>query len=280
LAKRSILAKLITDSLLRILILNDSLSVWTRLHHQATELAKAEPMLADHYFKNIIDHNDFASALACHLAAQLGNETVPAQALNSLFLSILTQHSGIVDAALHDMEAYYQRDPACDNYCRPFLFFKGFLAIQSQRLAHALWHQNRRSMARYIQHKVSLLCCCDIHPAARLGHGLMVDHATGLVIGETAEVGNNVSLLHGVTLGGSGNDAGKRHPTIKDGVMISAGAKVLGNITVGNGSKVGAGSVVLTSVPAHVTVAGVPAKIVGQPSDQAPSLSMDQDIGS
>ena len=258
--------------------MKDSLSIWTKLHYQAIELAKAEPMLSSHYHQHIINHDNFASSLACHLATQLGNDTVPLSDLNSLFLSILTEQSDIADAALEDMEAYYQRDPACDNYCRPFLFFKGFLAIQAQRLAHALWHDERRSLARYIQHKVSLLCCCDIHPAAQLGSGLMVDHATGLVIGETAEVGDNVSLLHGVTLGGSGNDPGKRHPTIKDDVMISAGAKVLGNITVGQGSKVGAGSVVLNAVPAHVTVAGVPAKIVGRLSDKAPSLSMDQDI--
>lgn len=258
--------------------MKNSLSIWKKLHHQAVELAQAEPMLSSHYHQHIINHENFASALACHLAVQLGNESVSSSTLERLFLSILTEYSDIIESALQDMEAYYQRDPACDNYCRPFLFFKGFLAIQAQRLAHALWHSERRSLARYIQHKVSLLCCCDIHPAAQLGSGLMVDHATGLVIGETAKVGNNVSLLHGVTLGGSGNDVGKRHPTIGDDVMISAGAKVLGNISVGKGSKVGAGSVVLNTVPAHVTVAGVPAKIVGRLSDKTPSLSMDQDI--
>lgn len=258
--------------------MNNSLLIWKQLHHQAVELAQAEPMLSSHYRQHIINHDNFASALACHLAVQLGNESVSSSALDCLFLSILTEQSSIIESALQDMDAYYQRDPACDNYCRPFLFFKGFLAIQAQRIAHVLWHSKRRSLARYIQHRVSLLCCCDIHPAAQLGRGLMVDHATGLVIGETAEVGDNVSLLHGVTLGGSGNGAGKRHPTIGDDVMISAGAKVLGNITVGKGSKVGAGSVVLNAVPAHVTVAGVPAKIVGRLSDKAPSLSMDQDI--
>ena len=258
--------------------MNNPFSIWKKLHHQAVELAQTEPMLSSYYHQHVINHENFASALASHLAVQLGSESVSSSALESLFSSILIESFEIVESALQDMEAYYQRDPACDNYCRPFLFFKGFLAIQAQRLAHSLWRNERRSLARYIQHKVSILCCCDIHPAAQLGSGLMVDHATGLVIGETAKVGNNVSLLHGVTLGGSGNNVGKRHPTIGDDVMISAGAKVLGSISVGKGSKVGAGSVVLSTVPAHVTVAGVPAKIVGRLSDKTPSLSMDQDI--
>lgn len=255
-------------------------SIWPEMHRQAVSLANDESMLASYYHNHVIKHEGFGSALAFHIAAQLGNGTVSAQMLSELLAGVLLAEAGLTEAALADIDAYFERDPACDNYCRPFLFFKGYLAIQAQRFAHHLWRNQRKSMARYIQHRVSVLCDVDIHPAAQLGKGLMLDHATGLVIGETAEVGDNVSLLHGVTLGGTGNGVGKRHPSIGNGVLISAGAKILGDISVGAGSKVGAGSVVLESVPAHVTVAGVPAKVVGRPAEESPSLSMDQQIDS
>lgn len=248
------------------------------MHSQSINLASDELMLSSYYHNHLINHESFESALAFHIAAQLGSETVSEQMLNTLFIEVLRAEPALAEAALADIDAYFERDPACDNYCRPFLFFKGYLAIQAQRFAHHLWCSQRRSMARYIQHSVSVLCDVDIHPAAQLGRGLMVDHATGLVIGETAVVGNDVSLLHGVTLGGTGNGIGKRHPTIGEGVLISSGAKILGNITVGDGAKVGAGSVVLESVPSHVTVAGVPAKVVGRPAEKNPSLFMDQQI--
>jgi|TARA_B110000879_G_scaffold209505_1_gene297380 serine O-acetyltransferase len=248
------------------------------MHSQAISLASDELMLTSYYHNHVINHASFESALAFHVAAELGSDTVSEQMLNTLFTEVLRAEPSLADAALADIDAYFERDPACDNYCRPFLFFKGYLAIQAQRFAHYLWSSQRRSMARYIQHGISVLCDVDIHPAAQLGKGLMVDHATGLVIGETAVVGNNVSLLHGVTLGGTGNGVGKRHPKIGEGVLISSGAKILGDITVGDGAKVGAGSVVLESVPAHVTVAGVPAKVVGRPVEKSPSLSMDQQI--
>jgi len=253
-------------------------SIWPEMYSQAISLASNEPMLSSYYHNHVINHESFDSALAFHMAAQLGSETVSEQMLNTLFVEVLQAEPSLADAALIDIDAYFERDPACDNYCRPFLFFKGYLAIQAQRFAHYLWSNQRQSMARYIHHSVSVLCDVDIHPAAQLGLGLMVDHATGLVIGETAVVGNNVSLLHGVTLGGTGNGVGKRHPKIGEGVLISSGAKILGDITVGDGAKVGAGSVVLESVPAHVTVAGVPAKVVGRPVEKSPSLSMDQQI--
>ena len=253
-------------------------SIWPKMHSQAISLASDELMLTSYYHNHVINHESFESALAFHVAAELGSETVSEQMLNTLFTEVLRAEPRLADAALADIDAYFERDPACDNYCRPFLFFKGYLAIQAQRFAHHLWSSQRQSMARYIQHGVSVLCDVDIHPAAQLGRGLMVDHATGLVIGETAVVGNNVSLLHGVTLGGTGNGVGKRHPKIGEGVLISSGAKILGDITVGDGAKVGAGSVVLESVPAHVTVAGVPAKVVGRPVEKNPSLSMDQHI--
>lgn len=245
---------------------------------EAVSLSNAEMMLASYYHASVINHDSFESALAFHIATELNSSTVSGIMLNDLFVEILANEAQIAIAALADINAYYERDPACDNYCRPFLFFKGFLAVQAQRFAHYLWQHDRRSMARYIQHQVSALYDVDIHPAARLGEGIMVDHATGLVIGETAVVGDNVSLLHGVTLGGTGSESGKRHPTVGMGVMISAGAKVLGGISIGDGAKIGAGSVVLESVPAHVTVAGVPARIVGKPLETLPALSMDQQL--
>ena len=260
--------------------MKNSQSIWPQMLSQAVSLASDEVMLASYYHSAIINHSSFESALAFHIATQLESSTVSGIMLNELFIDVLGQQPQIAQAALADIDAYFERDPACDNYCRPFLFFKGFSAIQAQRFSHYLWRNNRRSMARYIQHQVSSLFDVDIHPAARIGSGLMVDHATGLVIGETAEIGENVSLMHGVTLGGTGNGSGKRHPTVGMGVLISSGAKVLGNIKVGDGSKVGAGSVVLESVPDNVTVAGVPAKIVGRPLESLPALSMDQGIDS
>ena len=253
-------------------------AIWPEMFSEAVSLTSDEVMLASYYHASIINHDSFESALAFHLASQLDSHTVAGMMLNELFSDILVEEPQIALAALADLDAYVERDPACDNYCRPFLFFKGYLAIQSHRFANYLWRQGRRSMARYIQHQVSTLCDVDIHPAAQLGQGLMVDHATGLVIGETAVVGDNVSLLHGVTLGGTGSGSGKRHPTVGTGVLISSGAKVLGGITIGDGSRIGAGSVVLVSVPAQVTVAGVPARIVGRPLESLPALSMDQQL--
>ena len=252
--------------------------IWPALVKQAQELAAREPLLASYYYNCIVEHDSFADALAYQIAAKLDSPTVPALVLDEMFSDILRESPVIAQAALADLLACYERDPACDNYCMPFLYFKGYLAIQAYRFAHFLWQANRRSMARYMQHMTSVLYDVDVHPAALLGSGIMFDHATGIVIGETAVVGNNVSLLHGVTLGGSGNKAGKRHPTIGDGVMISCGAKILGNITVGDGVRIGGGSLVLESVPAHVTIVGVPAKIIGRPADDAPALSMQQDI--
>ncbi|MBT8149541.1 MAG: serine O-acetyltransferase [Gammaproteobacteria bacterium] len=253
-------------------------SIWPVLVEQAKELAAREPLLASYYHSRIIEHDSFADALACQVAAKLDTPTVAALVLDEVFSEILRERPDIAQAAVDDLLACYERDPACDYYCMPFLHFKGYLAIQAHRFAHFLWQSNRRSMARYIQHMTSVLYQVDVHPAAQLGSGIMFDHATGVVIGETAVVGNNVSLLHGVTLGGSGNLSGKRHPTIGDGVMISCGVKILGDITVGDGVRIGGGSLVLESVPAHVTIVGVPAKIIGRPADEAPALSMQQDI--
>ena len=257
--------------------MSDDNDIWSKMKQEAVVLSSKEPMLSNFYDKSISQHEFFSTALAFNLTNFLSDEYVPFdQLINDIELAY--DNNLLPIKALKDIHAYFDRDPACDNYCLPFLFFKGFLAVQSQRLANSFWNNGRELLASYIHHKICLLWDCDIHPGAHLGEGLMVDHATGLVIGETAEIGDNVSILHGVSLGGSGLAEGKRHPTIGDGVMISAGAKILGALSIGDGSKIGAGSVVLNSIPAGVTVAGVPAKIIGRTSDDSPSLTMNQKL--
>jgi serine O-acetyltransferase len=184
----------------------------------------------------------------------------------------------IVKCVSKDIKAVWLRDPAAKNYSTPFLYFKGFHALESFRVANWLWKNRRRSLAVCLQNRISEVFGVDIHPAARIGSGILMDHATGIVIGETALVEDNVSLLHLVTLGGTGKEAGDRHPKVREGVLIGVGAKILGNIEVGQGSKVGAGSVVLSNVPPHCTVAGVPAKIVGKPKAKKPALMMDHQL--
>ena len=183
------------------------------------------------------------------------------------------------EAVRADLSAVFQRDPACHSYAQAFLFFKGFHALESYRVAHYLWTHRRQTMALFIQNRMSDLFAVDIHPAAKLGRGIMIDHATGVVIGETAVVGDDVSMLHGVTLGGTGKQDEDRHPKVGRGVLLSTGAKVLGNIHVGNCSRIAAGSVVLADVPPHMTVAGVPARVVGPAGCAEPARSMDQSIG-
>lgn len=257
----------------------DAVAFWQHIREEAQQLGGEEPVLASFYHAAILSHSSFASALAYDIAARLGCDSVPAMMLRETASAAYAANPDIVEAAVADSLAHYDRDPACDRYCIPMLYFKGFQAVQSWRLAHWLWLQGRRPLARFLQNRISTRFDVDIHPAATIGSGLMVDHATGLVIGETAEVGSNVSMLHSVTLGGCGSAREKRHPTVGNGVLIAAGAKVLGNITVGNGAKVAAGSVVLDDVPAHTTVAGVPARVVGRPADDSPSLNMDQNLG-
>lgn len=252
--------------------------IWKELNAQAKTLAQQEPLLESYYFSSILNHTDFEKALSHHLAVKLHTPAVSELLLNEVFLQVLEENPGIATAALDDLAAYFDRDPACDSYCRPFLYFKGYMAIQAYRFAHHLWVSQRQSLARYLQHQSSLLFDVDIHPSATIGTGIMFDHATGIVVGETAVVGNDVSMLHGVTLGGCGNKAGQRHPKIGNGVMISCGAKIIGNIVIGDGVKIGGGSLVLESVPEQVTIVGVPAKIVGHGQDQLPAFTMDQSL--
>ena len=252
--------------------------LWEVIRKEATVQSRSEPVLASFYHASILIHESLESALVFHLAAMLGDADVAPMLLRQVFEHVLAHDPDIAKAMREDLQAYKDRDPATKYYSRPLLFFKGFHAIQTHRLAHHLWQQWRRSLALFLQNRSACLFDVDIHPAVTMGGGIMLDHATGVVIGETASIGQNVSMLHGVTLGGCGTQAGQRHPRIEDGVLLAAGAKVLGNVTVGRGAKVAAGSVVLTDVPAHATVAGVPAKVVGKSRESDASRAMDQQI--
>jgi serine O-acetyltransferase len=253
--------------------------IWQTIREEASQASLDEAMLASFYHASILNHESFEAAISFHLANKLDSQAVPAMLIRQVFAEVMRSDPNIAVAMLADMSAYKDRDPACDKFTTPFLYFKGFHALQSHRIAHHLWKDKRRSLALFLQNQISQIFGVDIHPGARIGQGIMIDHATGVVVGETAVIGNNVSMLHSVTLGGSGCESGDRHPKIGDGVLIAAGSKILGNIQVGDGAKVGAGSVVLESVAAHTTVAGVPAKVVGRPRHLQPALNMDHNLG-
>ncbi len=252
--------------------------IWERIRSETREAAAAEPILASFLHATILNHEELECSLSFHLANLLDNPSAPAMMLRELILEALRDDSDIRGAIRDDLNAILDRDSACHELYIPFLYFKGFQALQIHRIGHWLWTHDRQPLALFLQSQMSRQFGIDIHPAARFGHGIMLDHATGLVVGETAVVGNRVSILQSVTLGGTGKEDGDRHPKIGDDVLISAGAKILGNIHVGEGAKVGAGSVVLQDVPAHTTVAGVPAKVVGKPTTSSPALDMDHAI--
>lgn len=252
-------------------------NLWEIIRHEATQAAAEEPMLASFLHLTVLRHKNLASMLAFHLSSKLSNSVMDARTLFEVFSEALNADSQIVCAVQADITAYYERDPACDQYCLPLLYFKGFHAIQAHRINHWLWQQGRKTLAYFLQNRCSELFGVDIHPAAQFGQGIMIDHGTGVVVGETAVLGNDISILHGVTLGGSGKESGDRHPKIGDGVMIGANASILGNIRVGECAKVGAGSVVVRHVDAHTTVVGVPAKAVGI-SRNKPADEMDQNL--
>ncbi len=249
--------------------------IWEQIRDDAARHTRAEPILASFLHATILNHTNLEAALSFHLASQLDSPTASSLLLREVMQEAMDADPSIRTAVRADLQAVKDRDSACHELYIPFLYFKGFHALQTQRVSHWLWNKGREALALFFQNRMSAEFGVDIHPAARMGQGIMLDHATGLVIGETAVVGNNVSILQSVTLGGTGKDEGDRHPKIGDGVLISAGAKILGNILVGEGAKVGAGSVVLESVPPHTTVAGVPAKIVGRPASDQPALDMD-----
>ena len=248
------------------------------MRNEAREKAQHEPILGSYFHATILNHKSFQSALSFRIASRLDTPMLPTMMIRDVIEEALNDAPAILISAEIDILATYTRDPACDDVSTPFLFFKGFHALQAYRIANWLWHRDRQALARFFQNQISVTLGVDIHPAARIGSGIMLDHATGIVIGETAVVEDDVSMLHSVTLGGSGKVSGDRHPKIRRGVLLSAGCKIIGNIEVGEGAKVGAGSVVLHDVPPHVTVAGVPAQIVGRPTCPSPALEMDQSL--
>ncbi|HCG96395.1 MAG TPA: serine O-acetyltransferase [Halieaceae bacterium] len=252
--------------------------LWTTICSEVRELIRSEPMLEDFLRGTVLNHSSLESALSAHLGNQIDCATIPARVLCHVISEAFSTRDDIRQAMRDDLQAVVERDSACESFHLPLLYFKGFHALQLHRVSNWLWLQDRRSLALLMQSRASMKFGVDIHPAATFGSGIMLDHATGLVVGETAVVGNQVSILQSVTLGGTGKEHGDRHPKIADGVLISAGAKILGNIRVGEGAKVGAGSVVLRDVPAHTTVAGVPAKVVGRPDSDLPALNMNHEI--
>jgi serine O-acetyltransferase len=252
--------------------------IWSSLRTQAEQLAVSEPELASFAHATILKHARLEDALSYHLAKKIGGEDLSPMQVRELFADGFAADPALGEAVRADLSAVYERDPACHSYAHAFLFFKGFHALESYRLAHFLWQSGRKLMALFVQSRMSDLFAVDIHPAAVLGRGIMIDHATGVVIGETAVVGDDVSMLHGVTLGGTGKAEEDRHPKIGRGVLLSVGAKVLGNIAIGEYSRVGAGSVVLKPVPPHTTVAGVPARIIGKAGSERPSQDMDHGL--
>tara|TARA_R110002020_G_scaffold10961_14_gene41617 strand:- start:6406 stop:7263 length:858 start_codon:yes stop_codon:yes gene_type:complete len=250
--------------------------VWEAVRAGARQIVDAEPSLANLAISAVLNHDSFEQALAHRLAARLDHADVSSDLIRQAFAEILLQVPEIGADARVDLAATLERDPACHRAIEPLLFFKGYQAIQTHRFAHALFKAGRRDFALYLQSRSSQVFQVDINPAVVIGKGIMLDHGTGLVIGETAVVGDNVSLLQGVTLGGTGKSDQDRHPKIGNGVLIGAGAKVLGNIKIGDCSRIGAGSVVLKEVPPRVTVAGVPAKVIGEAGCAQPALVMDQ----
>jgi serine O-acetyltransferase len=256
--------------------LRDANWLWQQIRNEAVTLIGGEPNLASFFHVSLLNHASLASALGFLLANKLGDRDVPPMLLRQVCDDALRAAPQMAEAAAADCLAHYDRDPACHFYAMPLLYFKGFHAVQAYRVAHWLWQQQRRGLALFLQNRIASVFDVDIHPAAQIGAGLMVDHATGLVIGETAVVGANVSMLHGVNLGGCGTGPGARHPQVEDGVLISAGAKLFGPISIGANAKIAAGSIVLESVAAHMTVAGVPARSVGSGRVRMPALDMDQ----
>ena len=252
--------------------------IWQAIRQETECAVKQEPVLASFLHSTILNHQSLEGALSFHLAHLLDSPTASALLVREVIEEALAADPEIGKSVRCDLRAVNDRDSACCSYATPFLYFKGFHALQAYRIAHWLWNQERQSLALFFQSLISGEFGVDIHPAAKIGHGILLDHGTGVVIGETAKVGNNVSIMQSVTLGGTGKEEGDRHPKVGDGVLISAGAKILGNIDIGDGAKVGAGSVVLQPVPPHTTVAGVPAKIIGHPNCQQPALNMNHGI--
>jgi serine O-acetyltransferase len=250
--------------------------VWVRVRREAEEVVKREPELATFIYSTVLHHDSLEAAIVYRLSERLDHPALSSELIRQAYKDLLEDNPSIGECFRADIVATLDRDPATHRLLEPVLYYKGFHAIQTQRLAHWLWSKGRRDFALYLQSRASAAFQCDIHPAARIGRGIFLDHATGVVVGETAVIEDDVSILHDVTLGGTGKEAGDRHPKIRYGVMIGAGAKILGNIEVGHCARIAAGSVLLKSVPNNVTVAGVPARVVGRAGCPDPSRTMDQ----
>lgn len=248
---------------------------WKEVLKQAQKIAKDEPFLENFLTSQVKMHESLCKALAHQLALKLDHHSIGKDEVESLLLDAFQRSDALLWATCEDMKAYVDRDPACELYLEPFLYFKGFHALQVYRASHVYWRRGQKMTAKLLQSLAAQSFSVDIHPASKIGSGILIDHATNLVIGETAKVGNNVSILHGVTLGGTGKESGDRHPKIGNGVLLSAHAQLLGNIKVGQNAKIGAGAVVLSDVPQHTTFAGVPAKMVGKPQADIPALNME-----
>lgn len=250
--------------------------MFARIRVEAEEIVRREPEVAGFVLGTVLNQATLESAIVQRLADRLDHQQVPGDLIRQTYLDVISRDPSIGEAFRADLMAVADRDPACARFIEPLLYFKGFHALQTHRLAHALWKAGRRDFALYLQSRSSGVFQCDIHPAASVGKGVFLDHATGLVVGSTAVVGDDVSILHSVTLGGTGKEGGDRHPKIRRGVLIGAGAKIIGNIEVGECARVAAGSVVLAPVAPRTTVAGVPARMVGEAGCAEPSRSMDQ----
>ncbi len=250
--------------------------IWDRITEEAHDAVRDEPLMGGLVHACVLHHKTIEKALSYRISAKLASNEMSTVILREIAEEAYAARPELVQAARADLVAVFERDPACHRFLHPLLFFKGYQAMQAYRVGHWLWNEGRKDLAYFLQMRISEIFGIDIHPAARIGQGIMIDHAHSIVIGETAVVGDNVSMLHSVTLGGTGKEDDDRHPKIGDGVLIGAGAKVLGNIKIGHCSRIAAGSVVLHEVPPCKTVAGVPARVVGEAGCDQPSLLMDQ----
>lgn len=252
--------------------------IWEAIRTEAEQAVENDPVLATYHYSTILNFRSLEDAVIHRVCERLDHPDMPTNLLRQTFEEMLADWPEWSSVLRVDVQAVYDRDPACGRFIEPVLYFKGFHAIQAHRLAHWLWEQGRTDYALYLQSRSSEVFQTDIHPGVRMGKGIFLDHATGLVVGGTAIIEDDVSILQGVTLGGTGKEQGDRHPKVRHGVLIGAGAKVLGNVEIGRCSRIASGSVVLKPVPEATTVAGVPARVVGQAGCKEPARSMDQTL--
>jgi serine O-acetyltransferase len=264
------------SSTARVVSLSGGDPLFERIRVEAQEGARVDPVMAAFLMRAILNHDTLEGAVIHRVADRLDHPDAPSALIRQVYEDVAARDSTIGVSFRADIIAVADRDPACLRMMEPLLYFKGFHALQTYRLAHAMLRTGRRDFALYLQSRASAVFDVDINPAARIGKGVFLDHASGLVVGETTEIDDDVSILQGVTLGGTGKEIGDRHPKIRHGVLIGAGAKILGNIEVGHCARVAAGSVVLASVPHNKTVAGVPARIVGEAGCAEPARDMNQ----